>query len=192
MTPPESSDNVRPALRRAEAELAHHLEEACEDPENIAEKATDELLRLEEELLAAARAVDKAVRLRRKLGDEEGTAEKQIEAAGPGPADAAPTRVREFRTRSGSEWRVWEVRPGAGGRERKLELYPVDYVQGWLAFELLQGEGRKRLPKFAPEWSSVPDTDLEQLLEKAVDVPKRKPRVDAPGSEPPPESPPDR
>ena len=189
MTPPESSDNVRPALRRAEAELALHLEEACEDPENIAEKATDELLRLEEELLAAARAVDKAVRLRRKLGDEEGTPEKEIGAAGPGPTDVAPTRVREFRTTSGSEWRVWEVRPGAGGRARKLELYPVDYVQGWLAFELLDGERRKRLPKFAPEWSSVPETDLEQLLENAVDVPKRKPKVGAPGSAPPPEAP---
>jgi hypothetical protein len=189
MNTPENPDNLQPALRRAEAELARHLEEACEDHdrENIADESTDELLRLEEELLAAARAVDKAVKLRRKLDDEQGTGEKQTDA--PEPASAIPpTRVREFRTASGSEWRVWEVRPGAGGRPRKLELYPVDYVQGWLAFELLQGERRKRLPKFAPEWSSVPDADLEQLLEQAVDVPKRKPRPDAaPPSDPPPE-----
>jgi hypothetical protein len=192
MNTPENPDNVRPALRRAEAELARHLEEACDDHdrENISEESTDELLRLEEELLAAARAVDQAVRLRRKLGDENEAPEKQTAAPAPAPADAAPSRVREFRTASGSEWRVWEVRPGAGGRPRKIELYPVDYVQGWLAFELLHGEGRKRLPKFAPEWSSVPDEQLERLLEQAVDVPKRKPRADAdPPLEAPPESP---
>jgi hypothetical protein len=206
MTTPETPDSVRPALREAEAKLAQHLEEACEeyDRENIADESTDELLRLEEELLGAARAVDDAVRLRRRLGDEKGTAEQgtaeretaekgaaEMETAGPepAPADAQAARVREFRTASGSEWRVWEVRPGAGGRARKLELYPVDYVQGWLAFELLQGERRKRLPKFGPEWSKAPDSDLEQLLDQAVDVPKRKPRPEAgpgPAPEPPP------
>jgi hypothetical protein len=174
MSTPNNSDDVQPALRRAEAELARHLEEACDDrdPEKIAEESTDELLRLEEELLAAARAVDQAVRLRRKLGDQQGGADKQTAAPEPRPADAPPTRVREFRTASGSEWRVWEVRPGAAGRAAKH--YPVDYVQGWLAFESLEGERRKRLPKFAPEWTSVPDKDLERLLEQAVDVPKRK------------------
>jgi hypothetical protein len=192
MSTPENTDSIHPALRRAEAELAHHLEEACDDHdrENIGEESTDELLRLEEELLAAARAVDKAVWLRRKLGDEKAAAEKQAGPPEPAPAETAPTRVREFRTASGSEWRVWEVRPGAGGRPRKLELYPVDYIQGWLAFEALQGERRKRLPKFAPEWGNAADADLEHLLDQAVDVPKRKPRPNAaPASEPPPQPP---
>ena len=190
MSTSDNSDNVQPALRRAEAELARHLEEACDDrdPESIAEESTDELLRLEEELLAAARAVDQAVKLRRKLGDQQGGPDKQRTAPEPRPADAPPTRVREFRTASGSEWRVWEVRPGAAGRAPKL--YPIDYIQGWLAFESLQDERRKRLPKFAPEWTGVPDTDLEQLLDQAVDVPKRKPRADAARApEPPPDSP---
>jgi hypothetical protein len=187
MSIPENRDSVQPALRRAEAKLARHLEEACEDHdrENIGEESTDELLRLEEELLAAARAVDEAVRLRRKLGDEKGPAEQSTPAPDPAPAvEPVPTRVREFRTASGSEWRVWEVRPGAGGRPRKIELYPVDYIHGWLAFELLQGEQRKRLPKFAPEWSNAADADLERLLDQAVDVPQRKralPREPDPG-----------
>jgi hypothetical protein len=182
-------DDLRPALRRAETELAHHLEEACEDydRENIQEESTDELLQLEEELLAAARAVDRAVRLRRKLGDEQETAstEPAVPQTAPAPADTPGTRVREFRTASGSEWRVWEVRPGAGGPERKLELYPVEYLQGWLAFERLTGEGRKRLPKFGPEWRDAADADLELLLDRASDVPKRKERpaaAPAPGS----------
>src|SRR5918992_190343 len=126
---------------------------------------------------ALRRAVDEAVRLRRKLGDEKGAGEKETAAATPSPAPAdepALSRVREFRTASGSEWRVWEVRPGASGRVRKVELYPVDYAQGWLAFELLQGERRKRLPKFAPEWSKAADSDLEQLLDEAVEVSQRK------------------
>jgi hypothetical protein len=178
MSTSENRDHVRPALRRVEAQLAHHLEEACEetvDRENIAEESTDELLRLEEELLAAARAVDEAVRLRRRLGTEKEEATKESAAPAPEPAGSGGG-VREFRTTSGSEWRVWEVRPGAGGRMTKPGLYPVDYAQGWLAFELLNGERRKRLPKFAPEWRAASDADLERLLEQAVDVPQRKER----------------
>lgn len=185
-------DDLRPALRRAETELAHHLEEACEDydRENISDESTDELLQLEEELLAAARAVDKAVKLRRKLGDETETAsiEPAVPQTAPAPGDTPGTRVREFRTASGSEWRVWEVRPGAAGRARKLDLYPLDYVQGWLAFERLTGEGRKRLPKFEAEWRDAADADLELLLDRAVEVPKRKER---PAAAPAPESPTD-
>jgi hypothetical protein len=50
-------------------------------------------------------------------------------------------------------------------------------VRGWLAFELLNGEHRKRLPKFTPDWTTASDAELERLLEQAVDVPKRKPMV---------------
>jgi hypothetical protein len=176
MGTPEESDKVRPALRRVEAELARHLEEACEDydRDNIAQESTDELLQLEEELLAAARAVDQAVKLRRKLNEPTKEPSNQSPPSAETPVAEPTTRVREFRTASGSEWRVWEVRPGAGGRVIRPQLYPADYAQGWLAFELLQGEGRKRLPKFSPEWSAASDQDLEALLERAVDVPKRK------------------
>jgi hypothetical protein len=178
---PEDAHEVRPALRKAEAELAHHLEEACDDPESIDERSTDELLRLEEELLAAARAADKTIRLRQQLGAggeqaaPRGSAPEETEPPPvSAPAEPGGPRVREFRTASGSEWRVWEVRPGAGGRPSKAALYPADYASGWLAFELLEGEGRKRLPNFTPEWSDAADADLERLLERAVDVPKRK------------------
>jgi hypothetical protein len=176
MGTPENHDHVRPALRQAEAKLARHLEEACEDHdrENIAYESTDELLRLEEELLAAARAVDEAVRLRRKLGADKKATGKEAGTPEAAPADTSGTRLREFRTASGSEWRVWEVRPGAGGRATKPDLYPVDYAQGWLAFEALQGERRKRLPGFAAEWSASSDADLERLLEQAVEVTRRK------------------
>jgi hypothetical protein len=177
MGTPENHDHVRPVLRQVEADLARHLEEACEDHdrENIADESTDELLRLEEELLAAARAVDQAVRLRRKLGDDKRDAGKEAGAPEPAAADAPGIRLREFRTASGSEWRVWEVRPGAAGRVTRPGLYPVDYAQGWLTFELLDGERRKRLPGFAAEWNASSDADLERLLDQAVEVTKRKP-----------------
>jgi hypothetical protein len=190
MRTPHEPDEVRPALRRAEVDLAHHLDEACEDRDvDISEESTDELLRLEEELLAAARAVEQAVKLRRQLGDTQGAAEKQAAPSEPAPAGTRSGGVREFRTTSGSEWRVWEVRPGASGRPTKLELYPGDYAHGWLAFELLSGEGRKRLPKFAPSWSTAADADLERLLDQAVDVPKRKERPSVPKPPPSAESP---
>jgi hypothetical protein len=175
MATPDPSD-VRPALRQAEAKLARHLEEACEDHDrdNIGEESTHELLRLEEELLAAARAVDEAVRLRRKLGHEERPAKPKVAAPELAPPDSGCTKVREFRTASGSEWRVWEVRPALASRARRPGLYPVAYANGWLAFELLNGERRKRLPEFAAEWSTASDKDLELLLERAIDVPQRK------------------
>jgi hypothetical protein len=182
MSTPEDPTHVRPALLRAEVELAHHLDEACEERGvDLSEESTDELLRLEEELLAAARAVEEAVKLRRQLDDAKEGAAKRV--ADPQPPPTEPSGVvRHFRTSSGSEWRVWEVRPGASGRPRKLELYPGDYAQGWLAFELLNGERRKRLPKFAPNWATATDADLERLLEQAVEVSKRKERPAVPMS----------
>ena len=180
----DEPDPVEPALRRAEAEVARHLEEACEEigQKDLSQESLDELLRLEDELLAAARAVDEAVRLRRQLG--EGT------ATGPDPRASttarAPThppveppvcRLREFRDAEGREWRAWEVRPGSTGRRINPERYLGEYVNGWLAFECLGAELRKRLPNHPPDWFGMADSDLDRFLPRAVDVRKREPKA---------------
>ena len=180
------SNSLQPALQKAQAELARHLEEACEAQEgDISHGSVDELLDLEEELLAAARAADEAVRLRRRLeerGEEPGEVAGGVEGGAsatagartptPPPAEAGG-RVREFRDRQGQAWRVWEVRPGLGRPLRELHRYLGDYVNGWLAFGCLDNDLRKRLPKFPPDWLEMSDREIEALMHRAVDVRKR-------------------
>src|SRR5918992_391799 len=132
-------ESLKPALEKAQAELAKHLDEACEtDADDLTQGSVDELLRLEEELLAAARAADEAVRLRRRLDQKPsggGDSSKQSAPWTPSvsqPAGEPGGRVREFRDRVGRSWRVWEVRPGLGRPLRDLHRYLGDYVNGWL------------------------------------------------------------
>ncbi len=172
-------DPLEPALDKVQAELVRHLDEACEaEVDDVRQGSLDELLHLEEELLAAARAADEAVRLRRRLGERESG---DGGAPGPQPADrVAPApeeargRVREFRDRQGRAWRVWEVRPGVDRPLRDMHRYLGAYVHGWLAFGWLDNELRKRLPKYPPDWLQMSDPELEALLNGAVDVPPRK------------------
>jgi hypothetical protein len=179
-------DPVQPALRRAEAKVARHLDEACDEigQKDLSQESLDELLRLEDELLAAARAVDETVRLRRQLGERPTTrpeSRASTVAATPTHAtDEAPTcRLRDFRDAEGREWRVWEVRPGSTGRRINPERYLGEYVKGWLAFECPQDDVRKRLPNHPADWIGMADADLDQLLPRAVDVPKRGPKASA-------------
>jgi hypothetical protein len=181
----DEPDPVKPALMRAEAELAHHLDEACEEIEqkDLSQESMDELLRLEDDLLSAARALREAVRLRRRLGeqpkteaDSEGSADV---ASAASPEEAAGSRLREFADAEGKEWRVWEVRPGSSGRKANPERYLGEYFKGWLAFESLEGDVRKRLPNHPADWFRANDAELQRLLPRAIEVPKRKPRASA-------------
>jgi hypothetical protein len=174
-------DTVEPALRRAEAKVAHHLEEACEeaDQKDLSQESMDELLRLEDELLAAARAIEDTVRLRRRLGDQPATGRDSPTstrtAAAPQPeTEPAGCRLREFKDAEGREWRAWEVKPGSSGRPTNPERYLGEYFKGWLAFECDWDEMRKRLPGHPHDWFRMADADLDGLLPRAVAVPKRK------------------
>jgi hypothetical protein len=184
MSTRDEPDSVQPALRRAEAEVARHLDEACEDIDrkDLSQESLAELLRLEDELLAAARAVEETVRLRRQLGERPRTGPEPRRSSGtvapaPIPGEAPGCRLRDFTDAEGREWRVWEVRPGSSGRPTNPERYLGEYVKGWLAFECLGDEMRKRLPNHPPDWFRMPDPELDRLLPRAVDVPKRKPKA---------------
>jgi hypothetical protein len=182
MRTPHEPEFLEPALRRAEADLVRRLEEACAGVEqkDLSQESMQELLRLEEELLAAARAVEQAVRLRLQLGQRPASARgadtSTTPAAEPAPDEGATAyRVREFKDQAGTEWRVWQVRPRSAGRAN-AERYLGEYFKGWLAFEQLGGDLRKRLPRFPEEWIRVSDEELYRLLQSAVDVPQRKAR----------------
>jgi hypothetical protein len=167
-------DSLQPALRKVEDELAKHLDEACEATHgDVSHGSVDELLRLEEELLAAARAADEAVRLRRRLG-ERGAAQEPTNRAPAMPLEDAIGRVREFRDRHGRGWRLWEVRPGLGRPLAESQRYLGDYVNGWLAFGCLDADLRKRLPNFPPDWFEMTDAELDALLNRSIDVPTRR------------------
>jgi hypothetical protein len=189
MTTPHDPDPVQPALRRAEAEVARHLEEACEEigEKDLSQESLDELLRLEDELLAAARAVDETVRLRRQLGERPSTGPESgrptvSAAATQPPFDAPVCRLRDFRDAQGKEWRVWEVKPGSSGRRINPERYLGEYVKGWLAFECPGDETRKRLPNHPTDWFGMADADLCQLIPRALEVPKRTPKPTGPAA----------
>jgi hypothetical protein len=132
--------------------------------------------------------VDETVRLRRQLGERPknvGMSRSSSTPASPTPAtkttgEAPPSRLREFRDEQGREWRAWEVKPGSTGRRINPERYLGEYVKGWLAFECQQEEVRKRLANHPPDWFRMGDSELDRLLPRAVDVPKRGPK--APGA----------
>lgn len=180
-----ADDQLKPALEKAKAELAKHLDEACEtDPDDVTRGSVDELLRLEEELLAAARAADEAVRLRRRI-QQSGNADEASSsnsAAITSPPPSSGGRVREFRDSQHRAWRVWEVRPSLSRPLSDLKRYLGDYVNGWLAFGCLDNDFRKRLPSYPANWLELTNRELESLLNQAIDVRRketRPPSIDA-------------
>ena len=180
-------DQLKPALEKAKAELAKHLDEACEtDPDDVTRGSVDELMRLEEELLAAARAADEAVKLRRRIKERDDADETSdsSSAATASPRPSPGGRVREFRDSQQRAWRVWEVRPGLGRPLSDLTRYLGDYVNGWLAFGCLDNDIRKRLPSYPPNWLELTNRELESLLNRAIDVRRKetRPAASTPGS----------
>ncbi len=92
---------------------------------------------------------------------------------------------RAFQDRSGRIWQVWEVRPAAIERrlngerrcnpratpDRRVQaearvVVPNDLSRGWLAFD--GGGERRRLAPIPEDWLSLPDTQLQGLVERAT------------------------
>jgi hypothetical protein len=181
-TPP--ADELTPALTAAEEELIARVEEACSlGPEAPGEEDTGELLRLEQALEAAARAAEKAIELRTK---QRRLREGEDYSCG----------MREFRDHEGHEWRLWAVKPLIRQkRPGTLDRLRPEYQKGWLTFERLDGQERRRLPAIPEDWATRSVIELESLLSAATPVPPRPAReVSDPSSVCPdieePESPP--
>jgi hypothetical protein len=109
---------------------------------------------------------------------------------------------RDFTDSTGTEWFVFDVTPRAderrsydrrreeaqtgkvdeaedrrvGSRRVSVGQRPPRLTQGWLCFER-DGE-RRRLQPIPDNWTSLPDSELEKLLEAAQVAPFHK-RVDA-------------
>ena len=184
----QEPDPLRPMLTTVEVELERRLAEACQRSD-VSDESTGELMRLEETLLDAARVAKQAVSLRRRLrtsteaeedADAAAVDELAADIAAPSlaPADAG---VRELRDAHGVEWRIWAVTAEQMHASRSGGDHLGEYKDGWLAFEAVSGDERRRLPHYPSDWNEITDEMLERLLDRAERVrrPKRAPSASA-------------
>lgn len=83
--------------------------------------------------------------------------------------------VREFSDSSGRLWRAWEVRPEEIHPLTKSEDYLADcYVTGWIVFETILGDEKRRLCPWPIRWRNASEEGLRQLLQQAEPVPPLK------------------
>jgi hypothetical protein len=175
-TPP-SRDRLGIALQQTEAKLVEKLDEACiPEAREVSDESTAELAKLTDTLLAAARAAKDVIALRKRRHEQEGTVGDAVEGEA----------IREFTDRDGKAWRVWGVTPTLL-RASKREASLGEYEQGWLAFETLDEDARKRLPHYPADWITMSEAKLQELLGLAVEAPTRRaePKRPDPRSEPP-------
>src|SRR5690348_11832960 len=100
-------------------------------------------------------------------GDRERDADSERRGAG--------TMVREFTDSRGRGWRAWDVTPDELSPRTKDEDYLAQlYYTGWIVFEAVDGEDKRRLYPVPKGWGELPVAELEVLLRKAEIVPKRK------------------
>jgi hypothetical protein len=178
MTTPKPSerDPLGIALQQTEAELAEKLEEACvPETRDVSDESTAELTKLSDSLLAAARAAKDVISLRKQRREHAGIAGEEVEGE----------TIREFTDRDGKAWRVWAVTPSLL-RASKRESSLGDFEKGWLAFETLDENARKRLPHYPADWITASEKKLQELLGLAVEARRvDQSRRPDPRSEPP-------
>ena len=110
---------------------------------------------------------------------------RQVEQTGqPNEAPIPATRVREFRDATGQLWRAWPVTPGQARQGRPAQQYLGEFHKGWICFESLDTPARRRLPQQFPDWGSLAESELAQLLDRAISAPQRKPRTEQGGGAP--------
>jgi hypothetical protein len=82
--------------------------------------------------------------------------------------------VREFRDSRGTAWRAWSVTPGIARPGADAKRYLGEFHKGWICFEALDSSSRRRFPCQRSTWAGLKESDLEQMLDKAITAPERK------------------
>ena len=83
--------------------------------------------------------------------------------------------IKDFRDSTGREWRVWGVVPDdLDPRTRDEDYLAQLYHTGWMVFETVSGDDKRRLYPVPKGWEQLPVAELEVLLQKAEVVPPRK------------------
>lgn len=75
--------------------------------------------------------------------------------------------LREFADRAGRKWRAWDVTAAAIHPATRSEDYMRDYLDGWLAFESVDGLAKCRLTPIPGGWATATIEELEHWLHEA-------------------------
>jgi hypothetical protein len=163
-------DLLQPQLDRAQAALEVALDEAC--GVNLGQVNTDELVRIEETLVAASTAAKEVVSIRllrrQRRARAAETPTTQMPAAGL--ADVVPSASqRIFEDIRGTRWRVFAVHPS--GTSIESGALPDSFRGGWLSFE--SADEKRRVAPIPDGWSELSVDDLRLLCLRAQRAPKR-------------------
>jgi hypothetical protein len=195
---PSDRDPLQKMLDDAEGELRRRLEEACEaEAGGVSTESTEEVRKLEDNLLAAAFAAKQTIAVRshmkrRKHAERERpikidrAADRDKQAAAPrkGPpqskvdkrGEKAPMGVREFTDDEARPWRAWLVVPGLSKASSHGSQFLGDFQNGWICFEGVDRAARRRLPYRQANWPNITDEELRRLVRQAIDAPIREKR----------------
>jgi hypothetical protein len=168
-SPSETSypDSLQKQLDEAENELRLRLEEACEaEARGVSTESTEEVRRLEDNLLAAASAAKQTIAVRGHI--------KRRKYAGPAKIAMG---VREFTDDELRPWRAWLVVPGLSKASSTGPQFLGDFQNGWICFEGLDSSARRRLPYSQAGWPTISDEELKHLVRHAIDAPVRENRT---------------
>ena len=196
---PSNPDPLQKLLDDSESELRRRLEDACEaEAKGVSTESTEEIRRLEDNLLAAAVAAKQTVALRSQMKDRAHTererpiridvgADRDAQARAPRtgkPESSVDERgekdvvmgVREFTDDQGRSWRAWSVMPGQSRASSSGGQFLGGFQNGWICFEGLNVSARRRLPYPRAKWPDTSDEELRHLLQQAIDAPIRQKR----------------
>ena len=197
-SPSETSDRdpLQNLLDDAEDELQRRLEEACEaEAGGVSTESTEEVRKLEDNLLAAALAAKQTIAVRSQMkrrrhaererpikidvasdrdtqagAARKGKAESRLDEGGEKPAMG----VREFTDDEARPWRAWLVVPGLTKASSNGRQFLGDFQNGWICFEGVDRSARRRLPYRQANWPNISDEELKHLVQQAIDAPIRE------------------
>ena len=196
---PPNRDPLQTLLDDAENELRRRLEDACEaEAKGVSTEPTEEIRKLEDNLLAAALAAKQTAAIRTQM-KRRGYAERERPIKIDVAADRTtrPRAVREEKTRSSvgegidkvvmgvreftdeeeQPWRAWSVVPGLSKASAGGHQFLGNFQDGWICFEGLSTSARRRLPYPRAKWPTLTDEELRQLLKRAIDAPIRQKKI---------------
>jgi len=202
---PSNRDPLQKLLDDSENELRRRLEDACEaEARGVSTESTEEIRRLEDNLLAAASAAKQTVALRTHMKRRTHTERERpitIDAGADRDTQAhAPRRgkpessmdergekdvvmgVRDFTDDGGRSWRAWSVVPGLSRASSSGGQFLGGFQNGWICFEGLDVSARRRLPYPRAKWPNITDDELRHLLQQAIDAPLRQKKAGAEAS----------
>jgi hypothetical protein len=86
--------------------------------------------------------------------------------------------LREFTDDAGRRWRAWAIKPEEIHPATKAEDFLADcYITGWIVFETVVQDEKRRLCPWPTNWMEIPEQDLRGLLGKAEVVPPHRLRA---------------